>query len=467
MTINKMKIVVLTLFMFIGVTFSMPQGVDNFGSSGKRCLDYEDLGYRCVSYFQCEECNNTIITDGASLFDVKSASIDEDICLSSELHLEAVTSSCDKDNENCCRHPSFEVPGQVEGPTGGPIEEPPTPAPTQPTPIDDYDDGPGVDCDDALLNIDDAIFVDEKCVFPPIDNPAQPRCGKRNTEGLVNNLDEARVGEANFGEWPHVCAILNHVQVGLDDENELVPVYVCGASLIAPQVVLTSGHCVNNTDSFSDNLSVRCGEWDTTTTDELLPFQERRVNRIMKHPDLDVDNHHKNFALLFLSNAFEIQDHISPMCLPKPRSRPLDGQFCVSHGWGKDKFGNEGEYQTRLKEVVIPIVENDQCENDLRGTRLGEYFELDESFICAGGIRGIDTCKGDGGSPLVCQLSQGSWYQAGIVSYGIGCGESGIPGVYSDVSYASCWIDQEVSNFYDEASYYGFGDEDCDSEYDY
>jgi len=98
---------------------------------------------------------------------------------------------------------------------------------------------------------------------------------------------------------------------------------------------------------------------------------------------------------------------------------------------------------------------------------LGEYFELDESFICAGGIRGIDTCKGDGGSPLVCQLSQGSWYQAGIVSYGIGCGESGIPGVYSDVSYASCWIDQEVSNFYDEASYYGFGDEDCDSEYDY
>ena len=34
-----------------------------------------------------------------------------------------------------------------------------------------------------------AIFVDEKCVFPPIDNPAQPRCGKRNTDGLVNNLD--------------------------------------------------------------------------------------------------------------------------------------------------------------------------------------------------------------------------------------------------------------------------------------
>ena len=50
------------------------------------------MGYRCVSYFQCEECNNTIITDGASLFDVKSASIDEDICLSSML----TNSGCSK-----------------------------------------------------------------------------------------------------------------------------------------------------------------------------------------------------------------------------------------------------------------------------------------------------------------------------------------------------------------------------------
>ena len=54
-------------------------------------------------------------------------------------------------------------------------------------------------------------------------------------------------------------------------------------------------------------------------------------------------------------------------------------------------------------------------------------------------------CPGDGGAPLVCQQSQGSWYQAGIVSFGIGCAEKDVPAVYADVAYAACWIDQEVA----------------------
>ena len=48
----------------------------------------------------------------------------------------------------------------------------------------------------------------------------------------------------------------------------------------------------------------------------------------------------------------------------------------------------------------------------------------------------------------MCQQSQGSWYQAGIVSYGIGCAEKDVPAVYADVAYAACWIDQEVRREY-------------------
>ncbi len=32
-------------------------------------------------------------------------------------------------------------------------------------------------------------------------------------------------------------------------------------------------------------------------------------------------------------------------------------------------------------------------------------FELDESFLCAGGKANMDTCEGDGGGPLVCPLT--------------------------------------------------------------
>merc|ERR1711913_219148 len=41
-----------------------------------------------------------------------------------------------------------------------------------------------------------------------------------------------------------------------------------------------------------------------------------------------------------------------------------------------------------------------------------------------------------------------TYIQAGIVAWGIGCGEDGTPGVYADVSQASCWIDQAVSCYY-------------------
>ena len=120
-------------------------------------------------------------------------------------------------------------------------------------------------------------------------------------------------------------------------------------------------------------------------------------------------------------------------------------------------------YSTVLEEVVVPLVDNKRCQKLLReNTPLGTFFELDRSFLCAGGEKDIDTCKGDGGSPLTCRQGKGPWVQvalfyfkrkvlfnfskfkAGIVSWGIGCGENNTPAVYASVSHASCWIDSEV-----------------------
>ena len=35
--------------------------------------------------------------------------------------------------------------------------------------------------------------------------------------------------------------------------------------------------------------------------------------------------------------------------------------------------------------------------------------------------------------------------QRGIVSWGIGCGEEGVPAVYANVAHVVCWIDDEVT----------------------
>ena len=72
-------------------------------------------------------------------------------------------------------------------------------------------------------------------------------------------------------------------------------------------------------------------------------------------------------------------------------------------------------YANVLKEIVLPLVEHSKCENLLRdNTRLGRFYELHDSFICAGGLQGIDTCKGDGGSPLTCRQDMGSWVQVRV-----------------------------------------------------
>lgn len=58
-----------------------------------------------------------------------------------------------------------------------------------------------------------------------------------------------------------------------------------------------------------------------------------------------------------------------------------------------------------------------------------------------------DMCTGDGGGPLVCPIlgSSDRFYQAGIVSWGVGCGTGGIPGVYVNVAGFRDWIEAQLT----------------------
>lgn len=192
--------------------------------------------------------------------------------------------------------------------------------------------------------------------------------------------------------------------------------------MIQPSVVLTAAHCVF-TKSPSE-LKIRAGEWDTKTTDEILPHQDRQVADIVIHQDYYAGGLFNDIALLFLESPVIAADNINPACLP-PQDTNFDGLRCFASGWGKDSFGKEGRYQEILKRIELPTVPHDLCETDLRKTRLGARFHLNPSFICAGGERGKDTCKGDGGSPLVCPIAgqPDRYYQAGMVAWGIGCGD--------------------------------------------
>lgn len=238
-----------------------------------------------------------------------------------------------------------------------------------------------------------------------------------------------------------MVAILGEIK---DSAGETNTFYECGGSLIAPTVIVTAAHCVQNRAAYS--LIVRAGDWDIQTNDELLQHQNRRVSEIILHEKFKKRSLFNDIALLILDSPYELQDHIRPICLP-PAEANFDFCRCFVTGWGKDSFGVEGKQQAILKKFILPVMPRNQCQLNLRTTRLGHYFNLHESFICAGGEIGKDACKKDGGSPLVCPIANkdGQFYQAGIVAWGIGCGKENIPGLYANVPHLRSWIDEKLS----------------------
>lgn len=190
------------------------------------------------------------------------------------------------------------------------------------------------------------------------------------------------------------------------------------------------------------DLRVRLGEWDVNHDVEFYPYIERDVLSVHVHPEFYAGTLYNDIALLRLDKPVDWSKypHISPACLPSIRD-DFTGHRCWTTGWGKDAFGDFGKYQNVLKEVDVPIVGQAQCQQQMRQTRLGYDFQLHPGFVCAGGEEGKDACKGDGGGPLVCE-SHGTWKLVGVVSWGIGCGQPGVPGVYVRVSHYIDWIRQ-------------------------
>ncbi|PSN50700.1 hypothetical protein C0J52_01198 [Blattella germanica] len=335
----------------------------------------------CVEYYLCDS-NNTIITNGeGGLFDVRFGADDVPSCPGVQV---------------CCKVPEAET-------TWKPVTtHKPTTAPRIP--------------------------ASEK---PPVV------CGARGGFSVRIQNDDGD-NSTEFAEFPWMLALLKrgNLQDGKFEEN----IFQCGASLIHPQVALTAAHCV--TGRKENTLKIRAGEYDSQSSSEPVPHQEREITRIIRHPDFYSGALYNDIALLILDKPITIVVNAQPICLPQ-QDAIFDNRRCLATGWGIDAFGKGGTYQTTLKKVELPIVPHDNCQSKLRESRLGQHFRLHQSFICGGGEPGKDTCKGDGGGPLVCyDPKAGAYVQVGIVSWGLACGMDGIPAVYTNVPIFRKWIDE-------------------------
>ncbi|KAG1686145.1 Glc7p regulatory subunit [Phytophthora capsici] len=199
----------------------------------------------------------------------------------------------------------------------------------------------------------------------------------------------------------------------------------CGGALVSPTHVLTTAACTGPTGPELPNFVAIGTHYINGTKDG----EQIKVVSTQNHTLYNATSASYDFSILTLEKASKF----APISLPKPDdSDIIAGMWTKVMGWGDTSYPN-GTRSNELQSVGIEVWDNEDC---------GHIFVVDNSSVCAGGAAGRDACVGDTGAPLVKEKGQGDADDIliGLSSWGSGCGDKGVPGVYSRVSAAIEWI---------------------------
>ena len=247
---------------------------------------------------------------------------------------------------------------------------------------------------------------------------------------------------AGLGEYPFFSAVLSTALFGLSES------LVCGGALISPSLVLSAGHCIE--DARVDKVRVGAYTKAGSLDNGGQRSSDRNIEGYIRHPGYNYRTLDNDFIIFKLETPVK-----DPYLLRSIVDLNLDGDVDLEDGDLLTAIGlgflDDDAGQTRLpgtlQEVELNYLESWRC----RGA--GWPF-LRSSMMCAidpnpSDSTTEDSCQGDSGGPLLNK----DGVQVGIVSYGKGCGERGIPGVYSRVSYAADWIKETACRFDSAASF--------------
>ncbi|MCB5409626.1 serine protease [Pseudogemmobacter faecipullorum] len=280
------------------------------------------------------------------------------------------------------------------------------------------------------------------------------------------------------GAWPWQVALT------LADQPVSANSQFCGGSMVMDQWVLTAAHCVIHKGPDDEPVALDPREISIVVGTNRLDGSGDRIDvaSIYSHPSYDVNDFDYDIALIRLTRSpsvayqtINIPDADYGDLLRRP------GITTVVTGWG---LQNDGTPPTDLRQAQIQMLDRDMCNQVMIESRADEAISgfsfaagvmalsedkayalwdemvaaapvpLSENMICSGTFEGGHTsCDGDSGGPLVVPLENGSYIQAGIVSWGLSdqageqCAKDAKFSTYVDVSRFVPWLNEIVTTY--------------------
>uniref|UniRef100_F1SNW5 Peptidase S1 domain-containing protein n=1 Tax=Sus scrofa TaxID=9823 RepID=F1SNW5_PIG len=263
--------------------------------------------------------------------------------------------------------------------------------------------------------------------FSPSDSDSNKALPSLNAPAPGGTKETQIVGgsPARARKWPW--------QVSLQVNDQ----HMCGGSLIANRWVLTAAHCILGHVEYT----VKMGDIHLMNLSGMavkIPVRDIVIHKYYNPVGL-IEN---DIALALLDFPVNYSSHIQPVCLPEKTFMVQADTECWVTGWGKvDERGNS---PLLLQEAELSILRYEKCNEVLKDKMESRLDVVKKGVVCGTSSRGKDSCQGDSGGPLVCEFND-SWVQVGIVSWGIGCGLRGYPGIYTEVSFYKDWVIARMS----------------------